>query len=127
MLNPDQADTYNRTATFHPQMGKNTLPAIEIAGIQIYAGIDNTGYMHIAVDLDDTETTLTDNYGLVPIHVSITGTTIYNSDTDHINEIIWLTHILDGTDAGFDSDSNLNNLDYARTLVQTRLDRLRRL
>lgn len=83
-MNAIEADELNRAAEFFPQDGEGTRPCIQVAGVQVYVYIDDSGTVRVSVHLDATENAVLDARGLVPIRfrIVVEGTTIYSSEQD---------------------------------------------
>lgn len=81
MLNATQAAEFNRAAVFHPETGEDTRPCIEIAGVLVFAYIDQDGTVRVSVHLDTTDPAVLDNGDLVPMRVTIEDTTVFDSET----------------------------------------------
>lgn len=69
----------NRAAKFLPQTDDETRPCIELAGVQVYAYLDNDGVLRVSVDLDTADERLKDDEDCVTVRMTVQGETVYDS------------------------------------------------
>lgn len=69
-------DKLNRAARFLPMEAEDelSLPCIEVAGVLVFLYVKD-GVVRVSVDLDTAE--LADSKGLVPLEVTVQGTTVF--------------------------------------------------
>lgn len=82
MLTSTEADAFNRAAVLLPQTDDGTLPCVQVAGVQVYAYVDASGVVRVAVHLDTTDSTLLDVAGLVPLVITVADTVVYDSEPE---------------------------------------------
>ncbi|WP_043736005.1 hypothetical protein [Nocardia asiatica] len=82
MLTPTEADKFNRAAEFFPQTHDDNRPGIQVAGILVFAYIDDSGVVRVSVHLDTTENSVLDARGLVPLRIVVEDTTVYDGEQD---------------------------------------------
>jgi hypothetical protein len=77
----ERAESANRAARFLPQVDDDTLPMIEVAGVQVYAYLDpdDLGVVRVSVNLDTPDADLFGS-GNVPLRVDVQDATVYDSD-----------------------------------------------
>lgn len=78
-LSPESANHANRAASFHPVSDPGTYPALEVAGVLVFAYFDESGTLRVSVHLDDAEDGATDALGCVPIRVDVGGTAVFSA------------------------------------------------
>lgn len=79
MLNGTQVAEFNRAAVFHPETGEDTRPCVEVAGVLVFAYVDQSGIVRVSVHLDTAEPAVLDGRDLVPMRVTIEDTTVFDS------------------------------------------------
>jgi hypothetical protein len=77
---PIHAVAVNLAAEFHPATFHVTQPAIQVAGVWVFAYINPTGVLQVSVHLDDTELWLLSPASTVPIRVTVQGTDVFAAD-----------------------------------------------
>ncbi|WP_280428295.1 hypothetical protein [Nocardia brasiliensis] len=80
VISRDEIAEFNRTAVFHPESGDDTHPCLEVAGVLVFAYVDQDGIVRVSVHLDSAEPAVIDSGGLVPIRIIIEDTTVYDSE-----------------------------------------------
>lgn len=84
MTNEDSGPI-NRAARFHPTTNNDELPAIEVAGVLVFAYVDAAGTLRVSLDFDTADPDVfgedTDGASLpVPVQVALSGQTVYRAD-----------------------------------------------
>lgn len=84
MTNEDSGPI-NRAATFHPSRNDDELPAIEVAGVMVFAYVDATGTLRVSLDFDTADPDVfgegDDGAALnVPVQVALSGQPVYRID-----------------------------------------------
>jgi|GEM_PF-6371602 len=73
-------DHFNRRAKFLPMTLPETLPCLEVAGVQVHAYIDQRGTFRLSVHLDTTDPELITPRDTVPIQFAISGDLVWHAD-----------------------------------------------
>ena len=61
-------------------MARPNDPAVEVAGVLVFAYVTTDGVLRVSVDLDETEPWLTRGpHRLVPMEISVNGTAVYTA------------------------------------------------
>lgn len=78
---PATIDALNRAATFWPARPEEpgTLPALEVAGVMVFAYLTEAGELLVSVDLDTASPVLTSPRQTVPLRITVQGTTVYQA------------------------------------------------
>lgn len=77
-----ECERANRAATFHPISDEETLPCVEVAGIQVYTHLDpTTQAVRVSTHLDTTDAALLRPDATVPLCV-MCGDDVLSEDTD---------------------------------------------
>jgi hypothetical protein len=77
-------DEINHAAEFFPadpQDPDNTLPCIEIGGVQVYAYWTTDGILRVSVDLDTVWDRLTRD-SQVPMRITVQGVDVFDSENE---------------------------------------------
>ena len=84
MLTADDIRRANLAVRFLPQDPEDddTLPCIEIEGIQVYVYFDEAGKLTISAHLDTAEPATLDAAGCVPTRVTLGAGDVFDSDND---------------------------------------------
>ncbi|WP_147339708.1 hypothetical protein [Actinomadura spongiicola] len=79
--NTEDCERANRAAAFHPMRDEDTLPCIEVAGIQVYTYLDpTTRTVRVSIHLDTTDAALLRPDETVPLRVMCGDEVLFDDD-----------------------------------------------
>jgi hypothetical protein len=74
---PTRAVAANLAAQFHPATFDTVQPCITVAGVWVFAYIDDDGVVRVSVHLDETEQWLVRDDNTVAMRIAVQGTDVY--------------------------------------------------
>src|SRR4051812_39314873 len=76
------ADSINRAATFHPATNDDELPAVEIAGVLVFAYLDAAGTLRVTVDTESADERPEWRYS-VPLRINVNSGTVFEGSDNY--------------------------------------------